>query len=364
LFINEKNSKTKGSIFIPLCDIFIDCFIKNVYFSSVKISGVKDYSVRQYETGDYAIWNAFIIESKNATFLFYRDFMEYHQDRFEDFSLLVFHKQKLMAVLPANRVINEIHSHQGLTYGGLIYKESLKLASVIEVFSKILEFLNQNNFSKIFIKTVPCIYHQKPAEEVLYALFLAEAKLIRRDSLAVIDLKKEFSISKGRLEGVNKGSKNGLIVVEETDFEAFWNTVLIPNLDLKHQAKPVHSLKEIKILHAKFPQNIRQFNVYSGNKVVAGTTIFESSQVAHAQYISANERKNELGSLDFLYHYLLTEIFYGKMFLDFGISNESQGKKLNNGLSFWKESFGANIVVQDFYEVETSNAHLLENAIL
>ncbi len=335
-----------------------------MYFSSFKITYVKDYSVRQYESEDYAIWNAFVSEAKNTTFLFHRDFMEYHSDRFEDFSLLVFKGKKIVALLPANRVEGEIHSHQGLTYGGLIYKENLKLASVIDVFSTVLKFLNENQFSKIHIKTIPNIYHQKPAEELQYALFLTDAQLTRRDSLAVIDLRQDFSISKGRLEGVNKGIKNNLKVVEETNFEIFWNNILIPNLTAKHQANPVHSLEEIKVLYTNFPKNIRQFNVYLDNKIVAGTTIFESEQVAHAQYISANESKNELGSLDFLYHHLLTQVFRKKMYFDFGISNENQGKKLNNGLSFWKESFGANTMVHDFYEVETSNFHLLENVLL
>ncbi|MEO8516367.1 MAG: GNAT family N-acetyltransferase [Flavobacterium sp.] len=325
---------------------------------------MKDYSVRQYETDDYAIWNAFVSEAKNATFLFHRDFMEYHDDRFVDFSLLVFYNEKLIAILPANKVDNVIHSHQGLTYGGLVYKENLKLASVIAVFLAVLAFLNQSDFSQLHIKTIPSIYHQKPAEELQYALFLAEAKLTRRDSLAVIDLRNRVTISKGRLEGINKGSKYNLKVVEEDNFELFWKQILMPNLASKHQAKPVHSLIEINALHSNFPKNIRQFNVYHENEIVAGTTIFESDEVAHAQYISASESKNELGSLDFLYYHLLTKVFNEKKYLDFGISNENQGKKLNNGLSFWKESFGASSIVQDFYEVTTSNFHLLENVIL
>lgn len=333
-------------------------------FRGLKRPQVKQYSVKQYETQDNAVWNAFISEAKNATFLFHRDFMEYHSDRFEDSSLMVFDNKKLIAVLPANKTSTEIHSHQGLTYGGLVYQESLKLASVIAVFSAVLEFLHQNNFSKIHIKTIPGIYHKKPAEELQYALFLAEAKLTRCDSLAVIDLSQQFSISKGRLEGLNKGIKNNLKVVEEEGFELFWNKILIPNLESKYQVKPVHSLEEIHLLHSRFPKNIRQFNVYLENEIVAGTTIFESDQVAHAQYISASESKNELGSLDFLYHYLLTKVFNQKKYLDFGISNENQGKKLNNGLSFWKESFGANTIVQDFYEVQTSNFGLLENVLL
>ena len=65
---------------------------------------MKNYSVIPYRESDYANWNAFIGQAKNATFLFHRDFMEYHKDRFKDFSLLVFENKKLVAVLPANRV--------------------------------------------------------------------------------------------------------------------------------------------------------------------------------------------------------------------------------------------------------------------
>lgn len=323
-----------------------------------------DYSVRRYETKDCLLWNTFICEAKNATFLFHRDFMEYHKDRFDDFSLLIFKKEKLIAVLPANRVGHTVFSHQGLTYGGLVYTDKLKLASVLEIFQTILKFLNDIDIKVINIKSIPSIYHIKPAEELLYVLFLADAKLYRRDSSSVIDLSEEMAFTKGKIEGINKGKKNDLVIKEETNFESFWEEILTPNLASKYNTKPVHSLQEITFLHNKFPKNIRQFNVCLGDKIIAGTTIFESNQVAHAQYISANDSKNELGSLDFLYHDLITNVFKNKKYFDFGISNENQGKNLNNGLSFWKESFGASTIIQDFYEVKTSNFTLLDHVIL
>lgn len=320
-------------------------------------------SIQKYNPTFKKEWNSFVAESKNGTFLFHRDFMEYHNDRFVDYSLLVLENNKLLAILPANQLENTIHSHQGLTYGGLVYKD-LKQTKVIAVFKEILFYLNRSGFEKLIAKSIPSIYHKKPAEELLYALFVGQAKLIRRDSLSVIDLKSNFSISKGRMEGVIKAKKLNLRVVEETKFDNFWMTILIPNLEKKHKAKPVHSIEEIKYLHSHFPKNIRQFNVYNEDKIVAGTTIFESEQVAHAQYISANEDKNELGSLDFLYHYLITIVYKNKKYLDFGISNEEQGKKWNSGLAFWKESFGASSIMQDFYEIETANYNLLESVLI
>lgn len=321
------------------------------------------YTIQKYEASFYVSWNQFVSESQNGTFLFHRDFMEYHQDRFQDFSLLVFEGKKIVALLPANRVGDTVYSHQGLTYGGLLYKD-LKLAKVIEIVKQILVFLHLQGFQTLQVKSIPSIYTKKPSEELGYAFFLLNAKLFRRDTLAVINMNQKAIISKGRLEGVSKGIKLGLKVVEESHFDTFWNTILIPNLHRKHHANPVHTLAEITLLHQKFPQNIRQFNVYYQGGIVAGTTIFESDQVAHAQYISANEDKNELGSLDFLYHQLITHVFQEKSFFDFGISNEEQGRKLNNGLSFWKESFGASTLLQDFYEVEINNYNLLENVLL
>lgn len=324
---------------------------------------MKEYRVTKYTTSDYSNWNAFVDQAKNATFLFHRDFMEYHQDRFEDFSLLVFDKNKLVAILPANRVDDTVYSHQGLTYGGLVYNNKIKLEKIISIFRSILFFLSENEIKKIQIKILPAIYQEQPAEELTYALFLAEAKLERRDSLAVIDLSTPYFITNGRKEGIRKGIHANLKIKEVYHFEDFWNKILIPNLINKHEAKPVHSLDEITKLKMLFPDNIRQFNVYHKEQIVAGTTVFESKKVAHSQYISANETKNKNGSLDLLHHYLLTEVFKEKQFFDFGVSNECQGRKLNTGLAFWKESFGASTMVQDFYEVATSNFGLLDTVL-
>lgn len=325
---------------------------------------MKNYTVKKYESVDYEHWNAFIGKAKNATFLFHRDFMEYHNDRFLDCSLIVLDDEKWVAVLPAHQVEDVVFSHNGLTYGGLVYDEKVRMSVFLAVFQRVLVFLNEMKISKLHIKTIPSIYHNKPAEEINYALFLTNAKLVRRDTLSVIDLTQPYHISRKRREGIRRGPKNNLVIREELNFELFWNKILIPNLSNKHQANPVHTLAEIVALQKKFPNNIRHFNVYHNDEIVAGTTIFVSDNVAHPQYISGQSEKNELGSLDFLYHHLITEVFKEKNYFDFGISNEEQGRKLNEGLIFWKESFGTNVIIQDFYEVETQNFHNLDAVLL
>ena len=325
---------------------------------------MKNYTVKRYEATDFTAWNALVAKSKNATFLFNRDFMDYHCDRFDDFSLLVFDGAKLCAGIPAHRKDSVLISHGGLTYGGILIDEKTKLSTYLKLFESVLKFLHENEIELLKIKLLPSIYHQKPADEIDYTLFLADAKLTQRDVLSVLDLSLPIKFASNRQEGINRGKNVSLLVVEESNFDAFWNQILIPNLSEKHDANPVHSLAEIELLKKRFPKNIRQFNVYHNNKMVGGATIFESDRVAHVQYIASDENRSLLGSVDFLFEHLILNVFDQKKYFDFGISNEENGYKVNGGLLFWKESFGARSISADFYEVQTANYSRFENVLI
>ncbi|MDN3492605.1 GNAT family N-acetyltransferase [Winogradskyella bathintestinalis] len=325
---------------------------------------MSDYKVTIYKSTKQDTWNNFALKSNQDTFLFQREFMDYHSHTFRDFSLMVYKKNKLIALLPANLVENSVFSHQGLTYGGLIYANALKTTEFIQVFKVILRFLNENEITHFTIKELPTIYlHNTTNHSMAYILFKIKAELLRTDLHSVVDLNYK-SYSNSRKEGVKRGVKAGLKVEESDNFETFWNEILIPNLEAKHNVKPVHNLEEISLLKSRFPNQIRQFNVLANDKIVAGTTIFETENVAHCQYISGNEDKNELGSLDFLHHHLIENIFGEKSFYDFGTSNINLGQQINKGLLFWKEGFGARSIPQRFYKIETKNYKLLDDILV
>ena len=65
---------------------------------------------------------------------------------------------------------------------------------------------------------------------------------------------------------------------------------------------------------------------------------------------STNEGK-AIGAMDVLIDTLIKERFKHYRYFDFGISNESRGRYLNEGLVAQKEGFGARSVVHDFYEL-------------
>lgn len=318
------------------------------------------YSIERYNKSHEAQWNSFVKASKNGTFLFDRNFMDYHADRFTDHSLLVFEGSKLRALLPAHITDGNVYSHWGLTYGGLVLGFKIHLADAIHIVKHILEYLNAQGIQKLFIKSIPAIYHKTPSQELEYVMFLANAKLIRRDSLSVVEYSSAPGFSKTRKEAVRRGLGNGLEILEDNDLALFWNKILIPNLYRKHNATPVHTLEEMQLLKQHFPESIRHFNVFHNGEIVAGTTIFLTDTVAHPQYISGTENNNALGSLDYLYAYII-DLFKDKKYFDFGPSTEEQSRKLKGGILFWKESYGASTLTQDFYEADTSNYVLLHS---
>ena len=323
---------------------------------------MKTLTVRPYQPKDRKQWDAFCMASKNATFLFQRDFMEYHKNRFEDYSLMVFEAEKLVAILPAHKLDNTLYSHNGLTYGGLVIAEGAKLQKTISIFAEVLKTLDSNGITSLELKLIPRIYHSRPADEMDYIMFLTKAELFKREVASVIDMSQDLKIQSNRKEGVKKGKQHGLRI-EEGEFESFWASVLEPILKSQFDTAPVHSSEEIKMLAKSFPQKIKQFNVYHDDVIVAGTTIFQTETVAHTQYIASNEQRQELGSLDFLFDYLLKQVYMDKRFFSFGTSNSNNGRTLNTGLNFWKSCFGARTIIHDAYRVDTSQYHLLNEAL-
>ncbi|MFD2826625.1 GNAT family N-acetyltransferase [Leeuwenhoekiella polynyae] len=329
-------------------------------------------TVKTYTPNYKSRWDRFVASlngtykgSKNTSFLFQRDFMEYHKDRFKDYSLLVFKGERVVAVLPANKVEDTIYSHQGLTYGGLILEAEIRLKEALEIFEAVLSFLSQSEIKNLEIKVLPQFYQELPGDELDYLLFLIKAKLVKVETAAVIEYRNRIPLNSSRKSAANQAQKAGLQIVQTIDFEPFWKQVLEPNLHARHSAKPTHSLEEITLLAKRFKYNIKQFNVVDDlGSLLAGATIFETQTVAHVQYISANPQGRKQGALDLLFQYLIEKKYTDKWYFDFGTSNEQAGLKLNNGLQFWKETFGARTRVQRTFSVKTGNAHYLKDIVL
>lgn len=297
------------------------------------------------------IWNEFVEKSKNGTFLFNRNYMDYHADRFQDASLLIFRKGKLYALLPANRKQDIIFSHQGLTYGGLIMSPKCTAQGVLDAFFKIKDYFKSQGIKNWIYKPVPYIYTSLPSEEDLYALFRHDATLVARSVSSTIPLQNQLKFSRDRKESLRHALKSGVRVMETSDLSSFWK-ILEDNLSRKFGVKPVHTLSEMQLLQSRFPENIRLFAAFKDREMMGGVLCYFCGLVIHSQYISASEEGKKCGAIDAVVKHLLDSFASGCEWFDFGISNENGGRYLNENLIWQKEGFGGRAVCYDTYEME------------
>lgn len=311
------------------------------------------FEIRRYELLAQKEWDEFVDKSKNGTFMLKRNYMDYHSDRFDDMSLMVFRKGKLFALLPGNYKDDLYFSHQGLTYGGLIMDSKMVTTECIEVFKIINAYLKEEGIKSMVYKPTPYIYHKIPAEEDLYALFVCcNAKLTVRCISSTIYEDTRLKFIESRKSGIRKAIKYGIKVEDSDDIESFWH-ILNANLMANHATKPVHSADELRILKSLFPLNIKLYVVKNAkDEIIGGTLLYITDLVVHTQYISANEEGKFSGALDLLFDFLINDRYTNYKYFDFGHSTEKGGKTLNNALIFQKEGFGGRGVCYDIYKYD------------
>lgn len=304
-----------------------------------------------YNPAHKEAWNEFVKTAKNGLFMFDRNYMDYHADRFTDHSLMVFDENdRLLALLPANLRDHILYSHQGLTFGGLITNSSMKAATMLQVFELLKVYLKENGIKKLVYKAIPHIYHTHPAEEDLYALFRMGAVPFRVDVTTTINLRDRLNFADLRKRGIKKADKNGVTYQQSHNWVGYMN-LLAAVLAEKHGTKPVHSAAEMELLSGRFPEALKLYTAEKDGQILAGVVVFEYAKLVHSQYIAASPEGRDCGALDGLFNHLISEVYAQKDWFDFGISTEEAGTILNEGLIAQKEGFGGRAVIHQFFEL-------------
>lgn len=319
------------------------------------------WEIRRYSDSNKKEWNDFVAQSRNSTFLFDRNYMDYHSDRFSDYSLMAYRHGKLAAVLPANEKGDALYSHLGLTYGGWVWApRGLDTTDLYLLWHSWIEYCSKAGFERIIYKPLPYIYSEMPSQEDLYFLFLSKANLISTDISTTIDLESdtEFNmLQKRHLKKVPEDFYCEVVNFEETGQIKDFHKMLSLCLEERHDNIPVHSLDELERLMAAFPEDIVIWGAYSDGKLQAGICVYEAGITAHCQYIATTAIGRERNLLPPLVKEMLD--YYteeGFRYFDFGTSNEGNGQYLNNGLNRQKTSFGGSGVAYSKFEINLSSA--------
>ena len=320
--------------------------------------------VEAYQEEYASIWNQFVTKSRNGTFLFLRPYMDYHRDRFEDGSFLFFDdKDVWRGVFPANvrRGENLIQSHGGLTYGGLVLDTTTQVSDVRDMMTLMAQHYLDKGFSSLQYKPTPYIYHQYPADEDLYWLYRAGAKLQSRAVSSAI-LLDHPEHSKLWHRKIKHNACLDLQLHEDCmeHLPDFWK-IVCDVLMSRHQTTPVHSASEIALLHNRLPNCVKLFTVTNGDgQVITGAVLFVTRQVVHVQYMEAGDEARRRRALDWLIQRLIARYeAEGKRYFEFGISTEDNGRYLNEGLAYQKEGFGGRGICYDAYWLDIP--HMIEN---
>ena len=93
------------------------------------------------------------------------------------------------------------------------------------------------------------------------------------------------------------------------------------------------------------------FTAIQDGRILAGSVIFDTGIVAHAQYIASTPEGRESGAIPLLFNHLINQYFKKNKYLDFGISNEDHGNHLNEGLVRQKCRVGGRAIVHNIYKL-------------
>jgi hypothetical protein len=305
--------------------------------------------VRRYGPGLEPDWQSLLADSRNGLFLFDRAYMNYHSDRFPDFSAIAYLDGRAAVAIPATMQAGsgEAFSHSGLTFGGFIIRRDLRGEAAMACIDALLDAMRGWGAAELEVRLLPQFLAAYPSAEADYALWRRGFTLVRRDLSSALPLRQHLAFNTSKKQAVAKAKKAGLSVSSGklADFHALLGTVL----EERHGVAPVHSREELELLAKRFPDEIFLRSVEREGHMLAGVVVYRYPTAWHTQYMAVSDEGRALGALDLAIAGLIDEATKsGADWLSFGTSTTDQGRHLNEGLLWQKESFGARSVVHDF----------------
>jgi hypothetical protein len=317
--------------------------------------------VIRYEKKYLDEWESFVESSNNGTIFHTRKFLSYHPaDRFKDNSLIFKDKNKIIAVFTAANIKRDdrvtLISHQGASYGGFVYKDSLSIRQAFDLTESLIDYSLNSGFQKIIITHSPFIYQKRYNNYIDFAFMKNGFDYLKREvsSVVSLDVDEDNILSLFKSEArtaVRKSEKMGVVVKESEDFEDYYR-ILKNNLAMRHNVNPAHSLAEIVKLKKLFPDKIQLVGAYVKNKMIAGViNFFCNEKVVLVFYISNNMEFQEYRAVNYLFYTIIKDaVKRGLSYLDFGLFTVNMDP--NWGLGRFKENFGARGILRDTFYLD------------
>ena len=307
-------------------------------------------SVERYAPHLAETWASVLADSRNGVFLFERGYLEYHAERFTDVSAIAYLDGQPAALLPASieRASGHVSSHAGLTFGGVVLIRALRAGDSIALTNALFDALKDWGGKTLTVKLVPQLFWTYPSADFEYALWRRGFELVRRDLSSVLPLQNALPFNKMKLRSIRK-ARTARLNIAAASIQEFYD-LLASVLQSQHGVAPVHSVRELELLSARFPERLLLRAAWEGDELLAGTLIFNYDHIWHTQYLASSPKGRECGALDLLIENVIEEARgKGATHLSFGSSTVVAGKSLNDGLLWQKESYGARAISHDHF---------------
>lgn len=309
------------------------------------------FTVHDYSDALADEWDGLVERSVNGTFLQSRRFLAYHRDRFVDRSAVIRDARgAIVGCIPAAEhptLPGVVDSHPGATFGGIVHDGRLWGEGTIRALLAVALHYRALGYHEVRYKPTPHLYQRFPSQDDVYALFRLNATRFRCDLTSCFVLSDRGVVQHGRRDSIRKAKRANVKVVTDWSFvRPFWD-VLEAAL-VHHEAVPTHRLAEIEYLHEQLPSAIHLFSAHVATELVAGAIVFDLGRVRHTQYLANSPTGRQLGALDAVIEAAIDSASGPDIrYFDFGTSNRSDGKILNDSLYGYKRSFGAGSAVHE-----------------
>ncbi|WP_341659372.1 hypothetical protein [Vibrio sp.] len=306
------------------------------------------------------LWDSLVTKSDEGTIFHSRKFLSYHQERFvkSEKQLVWLKGEQLFGVMPT--VVCELNgkntllSPYGASFGGPIFRKTLKLKEGDEAIRALINYLDSNEIANCSLTLSPAIYNEKNSEVIGYCLEKYGFKLVSRDIFSVIGLKGKsyedvWQGYEGRARTSIRKSKEQFEIKTDAIIDEFYN-ILVEDKN-RLNSTPTHSLEQLKQLKSLFPKQVWvDIATHKESGTKAGICYFmPSTNTVLTFYMAQETRALKLNGVSVLVDFgIHNAVKNGCTYFDFGGS--SIGYDIENiGVANFKESFGAYSVSRPSY---------------
>jgi hypothetical protein len=305
-------------------------------------------AVRRYARAERRRWDEFVEASNNGHFMHRRAYMDYHADRFDDCSLLFERGRSLLAVLPAHRRGDDLVSHDGLPFAGLLTRQRAHLETVEEVASALLAFMASEGLRRLVYRPVPFPYHRAPAEEDQWALERLGARVTDVKLGSLLARLDAPAVRRERWRHARLAQRSGVRIGRSKDFGGFME-LLADFLHWRYGATPVHTREEMELLASRFPEEICLYAAEREGELLGGLILYRAERCSRVQYVASSRQGRALRSGDALHAHLFG-LDVGH-WIDFGHSMDPISGEVNRTLLTYKESLDARALMRRTWEL-------------